>query len=763
MSKTPTILYAAVIGCIPSMALAQAENPPELAAGDIVVTAQRRAESAQRVPISLTALQSENLKAANIVSVEDLPKVASSLYVFRAAQAANTRLAIRGIGAAGNTAIEPSVGAYVDGIYVPRPGPLLAALNDVSSIEVLSGPQGTLFGRNASVGAISIHTAEPTDHFEGNASATYGNYDRARGAATVNLPITGDVATRFSVLYDRFDGYGKNAMTGQHFGDNRTLSLRGAVKAQITPSLSWILRGDYQQQRGDGQAVVSVDSATVTPRAAANFAARLNGLTPRLDDSFDRNLMQITDGTMRDNQWGIASDLALDIAGFTVRLLSGYRDWDNKQSERDIMLTRADLFGRQSTYRSKSHSEELQFQSPTGNRLNFTTGIYYFREDYRIANIINLGSDYCSIFIRNALPALLPACNAGAQMNAANNDFNQVTESFAVYGQGTFDITSNWDLTAGIRYSQDDKHATLVSNTNNVAVIFLNAPDNANPRFSGGKPTYRIATSWRPEQDVMLFASVSTGFKSGGFDAGTSNTLGNARVFRPETTTNYEVGAKTRFLDRRLTVNATLFRMDIDDYQIRSYDGTFYTVRNAGSLRQQGVEFEVSGRPTDELTLAVSGTRLGSKFTDYRGAPNFPGFGGTQDLTGSHAAFSPKWQGNASADYRRDIGKDLTLGLNAHMAFISDIDVGGGGDHNPQGIQPGYALLGARISIAQADQRWELAVSGENLTDKGYCTLKYGQTLGGLLGLNDSVTGGTVQRCVMGEPRTVRATLSFRF
>lgn len=728
---------------------------------DIVVTAQRRSESAQRVPISLTALSEEAIENANILSLQDIGRVAPGFNAFRSAQAANTRLSIRGIGSPGNAAIEPSVGAFVDGIYIPRPGPLLAGLNDIASIEVLRGPQGTLFGRNASVGAISFHTAAPDRDVGGLLSIEGGSYGAWRAKAIANLPVAETVSTRLALLYDHTDGYGRNLLTNDRFGKKATFSARGSVRAELSPTVTWLLRGDYQRQSGDGQSVVTVDAATVTPAFAANFNTRLSGLIPRLDATYSYAVRQYTEGRLRDNQGGVSSDLSIGLGESTLRLLSGYRVWHNKQSELDIPYTQALLLGRDAEYRSKSHSQELQFISPSDRPLTFVGGLYYFRERYKTGTIINIGPDLCGVYVRNVSPGQLATCLAGPQANAASNRFNQVTESLAAYGQLTYRLTPSWDVTAGIRYSHDDKTGTLVSILGNPVIGSLNAPDNANLEFKGGKTTYRLNTTFRPADDVMLFATVSTGYKSGGFDTGLGNTLGNNRVFDPETVTNYEVGAKTQFLDRRVTLNATLFRMDVDDFQLRSFNGTFYLVRNAGSIRQQGVEFDIAVRPTPSLTFTLSGTRLASKYTDFRNAPPRPGQTGVQDLTGARVPYSPKWQGTAAIDYERQLDSGWGIHANLHTGFNSDIDVGIAGDGNPQGIQPGYALLGARFAVTLPGERLELALSGENLTKQGYCVTKYGMTLAGGLGLNSN--GSTVMRCVLGEPRTFRASATLRF
>ncbi len=311
-----------------------------------------------------------------------------------------------------------------------------------------------------------------------------------------------------------------------------------------------------------------------------------------------------------------------------------------------------------------------------------------------------------------------------------------------------------------MRYSHDAKTGALLATRPN-STYTGTVPDSADLEFSGGKVTYRINSTYHPADGVMLYATVSTGYKSGGFDTGTGSVLGNNRVFNPETVTNYELGAKTQFADRKITVNATLFRMDIQDFQLRSYNGTFYLVRNAGSIRQQGVEFDLGFRPVKGLALTLSGTRLDSEYTEFRNAPPRPGLTGPQDLTGYRVPYSPKWQGTAAVDYTGELGGGYRFNLNGHMGFTSDIDVGIAGDGSPQGLQPGYALIGTRIALAGPDNRWEAALSAENLTDKGYCVTKFGQVQATALGL--TANGNSVMRCILGEPRTIRGSIKLNF
>jgi iron complex outermembrane receptor protein len=734
--------------------------------GEIIVTAQKRSESAQKVPISLTVLGEERLEEAGITSILGLQRVVPSFSVQKAQQSANTRLAIRGIGSSGNSAIEPSVGAFVDGIYIPRPGSLLAGLNDIASVEVLRGPQGTLFGRNASMGAISFHTTRPDDEFLLEVNGEYGSYDRRRLNIIANTPVSDRAAFRISGLYDETDGFGKNELTGKRFGYSRLLSARAALELELTDTLTWTVRGDYQQVKGDGQGQQSVVADSFTPTARANFITRTGGRVPILDDTYTFRARHTTDGSLRDEQYGVASDLSLDADGFTIRLLSSYRKWSAHQVEDDSSLTAADIFGRDARFSSKAHSQELQISSPDDlfdDKLSFVAGLYYFREVYGLDEVMNLGSGYCSSIIAYAAPARLAACNAGPLDRASTFAFEQETESMAGYGQATFNVTDRLHLTGGIRYSHDSKRGDLDSRVFNTANV-LRANDLVNNLiFNGGKVTYRANITYDLAPDTIVFATWATGYKSGGFDAGNGSTLGRNRVFRPETTTNWELGIKSQLLDRRLTANATLFRTDVNDFQLRSYNGTAFSVRNAGSIRQQGVEFELTARPVRGLSVGVTGTRLWSEYTDFRNAPGLPGFGGVQDLTGRRAPTSPRWQGVANAKYEGELSGSIGWSLSTDLSFQSASDIGTAGDGNPQTVQAAYGLLGARLSIFSTDDKWEAYVGGENLTDKGYCTIITSQPLNGPLGVNDPATGGTLQRCVVGDPMTVRAGFKLRF
>jgi Outer membrane receptor proteins, mostly Fe transport len=745
---------------------------------EVVVTAQKRAENVQDVPISVSAFSGETLEAAGVQDIRDLRRITPSLYLATSSNTSNTRIMLRGVGTNGNTAIEPSVATFVDGVYVPRIGSMLAGLNDIGSVEVLRGPQGTLFGRNASVGAVLIRTKAPGDVFSAEGSVTVGTYGVRRVAAAADLPLADTLKTRISLLGYEGNGFGRNDLTGKRIGRNDGFSGRAAVEWTITPALTWTLRGDHQNLSGDGYNTISVVSKTVNPTTLARWQAALDpdgpagplqGVVPYTDDTYYRHVRQSTAGDLTDYQTGLASELTWEMAGgYQLKLISGYRDWKNIQYQASNGNTALELQRRTTFADSQNHSEELQLLSPDtllGGRLNFVAGLYYYEEAYDIGQNIDLTRDFCDVFIRNTgTAARLNACLSNPLEGASYYVFTQDTESFAAYGQATFKLTEALSVTGGIRYSEDDKTATFRALTRNTAAA--QAPESTDMALKEDKVTWRLSGAYKPSDDVMVFASYSTGFKSGGFDsAPATGSPANAfiRTFLAEEVENWELGVKSQMFDRRLVLNATLFRTDIDDLQFRSYDGLQFRTRNNGKARQQGLELETTARPIPQLTLTLGGTYLDSKYLDFQGAPGLPGLGGTQDLSGQRLPFSPKWQGAASAQYIGDLANGMSWLVRADLSFTSKANLGTAGDNNPDSVQSGYAILGGRIALRGPDQKWEVAAIGQNLTDKAFCTNIFNQPNNAAFGLNNAVTGATALRCTLNDPRQAAVEVKARF
>jgi iron complex outermembrane receptor protein len=743
-------------------------------AQDIVVTAQKRSESAQRVPITIAAFTAPMLAQANVVAVTDLPRIVPTLKLGTTPGGVGTRFVIRGIGSFGNSALEPSVAAFVDGIYVPRPSSLVGTFLDIAGVEVLSGPQGTIFGRNASAGAISLRTGSPTGDLSGTFKAEAETGELYRLSGVLNVPISDRVAIRAAAMGSSFGGYWHNTTTGKRFGGVDTLAGRLSLKAELTNSLVWNVKADYQKLNGNFYLNYQLDPATLTPTTLANLTRANNGIAPDLV-LFDRNNNVASDPAhIDDSIWGVTSDLGWTFGGgYSLRLLQGYRQWKANEEEADAAGLAVFTTNRTVEYLSKSHSHELQIVSPSdallGGRLSFVAGLYYFHEDLNINYFHNISraGGFCEKFIGTtpAKAVQYNACLTGTERDLYDIRFAQSTESIAGYGQATLTIVPTVKLTFGARWTQDKKLGSYVAVQANAAASVFGVNENTpNLSYEQSKVTYRGSLTWEPVSDVMLFANYSTGFKSGGFNSGSATTvLGQARLFAPETVKNYEIGWKARFFDRMLTFNTTLFRMDIDGYQERAANGTGGSIlRNVGSLRNQGADIDLVLRPDSHITANVSAAYLDSKFLSYVGAPNPPYIGGFQDLTGQPVTYAPKWSVSTGGQVGYDIANTgMRWVMRGDVSYTSSQYMGSQIDESPLALQEAYTLLGARFTLYGKSDKWSLAVFGRNLTDKGYCTGRVYNPLDSALGLR--YVGGTAIRCSVGSPRTIGISGSVNF
>ena len=767
----------AVIG-IATPALAQ-DTANEPADGEIVVTAQKRAESVQTVPISIAAFSGDTLDKQNVVTVLDLGKVATNFQTVRSSNTGSTRIGIRGVGSLANTLIEPSVAVFVDGIYVPRSGSVLGAFLDIDGVEVLRGPQGTLFGRNASVGALSLRSAMPKDELSGEVTGEFGSFDRYKLSGHVNLPISENVALRVAGMGQWYRGPWHNKLDNKYYGGSDDASFRATLKADLG-AVEWVLRGDYTRMKGDGVANFDFDPASVSPaRLTFLQAAFAGGPDTNLTD---REMNQFMVTGLTDKNWGVSSTASLDVGGSTLKLVNSYRVWNNDQLDGDIIYFPASLAGRQSLFDSKSQNHELQFISPEkewlGGKFDMVAGAYYFTEDFALSEVLNMGSAFCGTLVpagpgRDACTAYY---NTKQGVGATDQDVFQNVKSFAVYGQGNLHLADQLTLTLGGRWTSDKKNGTYAQ-VSSPFTQTLRAPEALTfPKISEDRFTYRISLNYKPSSDVLIFANHSTGYKSGGYNSGggvpslsvvdpNGNLVSTKRLFTRETVNNYELGIKSSWLDRALKANLTLYRMDIAGFQDRAFDGVSFIVRNAGNLRQQGAELDLTVAPTRNFSVTSSIAYLDSAFTDFRDASNLPGLTGTQDLTGKPNTFSPKWSGNVAVDWSGDLGDSgMRWGVNGNMSFISKQYVGTVNDANPQSLADGYALLGARITLSGPDDRWSISAFGKNLANTNYRPLTVYQPLGAALGLNNTVfSGSTANRIQANEPRTYGVSATVRF
>ena len=773
--------FAALI-CAGAPALAQ-DTDTGVVRDVITVTAQKREENIQDVPLSIVAVSGEDLEERNIDGVMDLGRTVPNFYATRGAAAANTRIVVRGIGTAGNTAADQSTAFFLDGVYIPRPSILYAAFLDIGSVEVVRGPQGTLFGRNATAGGVLLTSRSPGDEFGGELSYEFGDYGRQKLEGAVDVPVNDAVRLRFAAQATEFDGYGEYIPDGSSFGGDETVAARLSADFDLSPRLSWAVRLDHTRLTGDGQSSAEARGDTLTPAGRAILTGFLGaGNLPELDDPYDHRVSHIVGGDLSDEQWGVSSTFDYDFDnGYSLGLISGWRDYENSQADEDIFYLTMPLTGRVAGMQSESWSHELRLVSPDDlldGRFSFVAGLYASHEDAVFTEVLSFTPVTCMVLA--PAPLRTPCLNA-PQDEASDLRMTQSSDSLAIYAQGEYLLTDALTLQLGARYTSDERDGRFLQlAANPLSALAFRAPADTPLAFSDETPTMRVALSYELSPDQTLFASYSTGYKSGGFNSGggAQLLLAEERTFDSETADNFELGFKGSFLDNRLDLALTAYRTELEDFQARSFDGSSFITQNAGTLVHQGFELDGAFLIAGNVELTGGVAYLDSEFTSFTGAqalpgcsaasPDIPGCGpvggnrSVQDLTGGTNHFAPEWTGNLFVTVDGDLadwGWQATAGIN----YVGEQFVGGAIDNNPQVLQDGYTLVSARLTLNDPSDRFSVAVFGENLTDEGYCGVSFYQPLAGQLGLNDATTGGTLSRCNTGAPRTVGVRLSTTF
>ncbi len=748
----------------------------------IMVTATRRSENVQEVPISLTVVDGDYMERSGIKTIEDLAIHVPNFSINTSNQTTNARLTIRGVGSVGNNAIEGSVGVFIDGVYYPRPGSVLGNLLDINSIEVLRGPQGTLFGRNTPMGALNITTTDPDFDNWSKLHLSYGNFGDTNLGGTVSGELAESVAGLASVNYSQRDGYGFNEFSNKEFADKDDISFRGKILVEVSDSIEAKITADYAEVNHTGQ-VVEILPETNNPVFMGTTQA-LFGIPATTGDAFDRIVNQDNNDDANDQQWGISAQLKIDFEEYEFKSITAFRDWENTYLAEGTLRLPADLLPRNSYFKTDTLSQEFQILSPKDDFFDYVAGLFYYQENYDIDQNFDAGSQYCipTVFgvVRGQLLAAgmdpaqatttamaqATACSSFAQNSFAASEFEQELKSLAAFAQGTFHISEQLSATIGIRWTRDDKTGSFEQVLTNPFASLVRAPESSpNLSFDDSKVTWLANVRYQFSDDIMGFVTTSTGFKSGGFNSqGASTDIGDRRVFNSETTENFELGLKTSYFEKAMVANLTFFRTDISDFQDRSFDGLSFLTSNAGKLRQQGIELDFNATATDNFTISGGLGYLDSEFLSYPNASSLPGGTVSQDLTGQSNHRAPKLQANLTADWSIEMeDSSYSWFLRPSISYIDEQNLGGDTNQNPQTIQSAYTLASIRTGIEDFSAGWRLEIYADNLTDKGYCGGMFDQPFGAQLGAVNQATNTTVIRCVVGTPRTYGIRYSHTF
>ena len=436
MNKIKPLAAALVLASYGSGSMAQAVLE------EVIVTAQKRAQSIQEVPISITAFSGEYLEDKGIQKIAGVAQLTPNFNIAGSTQPAGVRIQIRGIGAAGSNAIESSVGVFIDGVYYPRPGSVLGLLRDISSFEVLRGPQGTLFGRNTVAGAMNITTRNPSQETEGAIELGYGDYDLHEVGGSFNGALSDNVAGRITFKYADREGYGDNTYNGEEFGARDDLVVRGKLLFDFNEQFSMLVTADYAEGTGEG-AGIEVLNSTNTPMFEGRSMA-LYGASPVTEDSYDWTINQSMNEEYEDEQQGLSFDINYEFAnGLKLRSITAAREWEAKNANGDVG-TVAELIPGTIDYKTDTLSQEFHLMSAGNETVDWMAGLFYYQEDYDIDTSRDMGESFCSPTIAAIAGAgFAGLCLANVQEGSTATTFTQELESLAAFGQATWNINED--------------------------------------------------------------------------------------------------------------------------------------------------------------------------------------------------------------------------------------------------------------------------------------------------------------------------------
>lgn len=670
----------------------------------IVVTAQKREENIQDVPIAITAFDAEELREQNVITFEEVTRNVPGFQFENDVDIRSSRIRVRGIAGGGGTAgTDTSVGVYVDEVYLGQAAAANTELFDLERVEFLRGPQGTLFGRNTLAGVINMTSQRPTDELSGYVHAEYGNFNHTRLKARVSGPIIEDVlsASVSGVYFDR-DGFLRNETLGIDVNDQSNWGLRGGL--HFTPSSSFELQLSADYRKVDQRAKTYETLINAPGSIPGAFGALLN------TDPFDRVTFGGFPGEETLEAWGLSARARLSLDDFDIVSVTGYRAHDYF-SDGESDLTPLAVGRNQDIQDVGRFTQELRVETTGSGPLSAIAGVFYLDQDSVNESGIVLESD-----LINILPLLFPIPPVAATELTGGAVGVTETKSYAIFGSLTYEISDSFEITLGARQTWEDRILVSFDQVDFESEFGfpLLAATGSIPRqedtYSAFTPTATL--SFTPAEDVLLYATVSKGFRSGGFNDSLGDLSGIG--FGPETLWNYEAGVKAIWLDSRVRTNLSFFYMEWDDIQLTADDPTtpaLFDPRtiNAGRAVSQGFEFEGAIEITDRLTLSGNLAVVDAEFRE-----------GTL-LDGTPLERIP-----GAADYTFAVVGDYAAPLSDAIEFKARIELYGQGDvalnpnqTRPEAFQGAYQLLGGRLAIAHADGL-EFALWGKNLLDEDF-------------------------------------------
>lgn len=775
---------------------------------EITVTAQKREQSLQDVPVTVATISAADIQDAGIATIQDIEHLVPALNIYNAGSPALASIAIRGAGTgASDPTLEPSVGVFIDGVFMPRSIFGLSDLVDVSQIEVLMGPQGTLYGRNTNAGVISVSTKGMPTEFEGFISASGGDFGLRRGELSLGGPVSEKVGLRLGVVSHQRDGTFEHELTGaDDINEIDKLSVRGQLFWEPTDNFSTRLiafHSESDANQGQSEQGFNPNSAYY------GYVAQLQGLfgipAPGTDAE-DRRVQVSIPNNNKVEVDGASLQLDYEFGNATFTSITSMLDWsltDNSNDTDGVALEFLNILS--NPIEEEAFSQEFRLTSPGGETIDWLVGLFYFDSDMHRGSLTDTYADYVLGLPGIATPppvgALIPELIVAGDNALWDSNFG--AESWAAFGQMTWNFSDATSLTLGLRYGEEDKDFDVHVSAYDADGTPYNLPNLLAGEYTGGffvpltsgnffeggpspitgvtlgGPTDRAGS--RSDDNVsgslslnhffgdhMVYASVATGFKSGGFNGSFGISSVDEREFDEEETTNYEIGVKfDGLLDNRARINLAVFHTIYDDFQAATFDPATvqFMVINAGEQRTSGVDIDATVLVTENVSLTARVEYLDAEYEDFTGANCHPLSGETIDgngqcvLDGQPLEFAADWTGSLAADFAFPVSNTSDIYGRVGFAFK--------GDHiadptrAPYARDENYQLWDARIGWR--NDRWDISAWGKNLTDETYGRVYTSNVFGGIFGAADAGASTLNYRAWINDPRMWGITVRYDF
>jgi outer membrane receptor protein involved in Fe transport len=741
------VLFAALAA---ATGVADAQEAVEPTVEEIVVTATRREQSFQNVPMAVSALSAQNLVDAGVNEFQKLDSIVPSLELEENTNPFVTSLRIRGMGNLANIPnFEPAVGLFVDGAYRSRSGVAMGDLLDVARIEVLRGPQSVLYPKNVTAGLVSVITNRPTDEFDAWGGASLGNLDYWQLQGGVNGGLADGVRGRLAAVSSHRDGSFDDIVNGTHSGEFSRTGALGQLEFDLGERAGLRLVGGYSHKEGD---CCSPD--VLLGPVSQTFLAALR--LPKDTNPLNRITAYSDPYTFEGDQYSLLADFNYDFDWAVLTSTTSY-DYYDVTSQFDAEQTAMTIAVFHDRQESDAFGQEFRLTSQGDGPFMWMTGVYYYDNDFTRGSLspnepmLVLGPD--------VVPLPFPGAAGDQSSFLSKND----TQHWSVFGQVDWQATERLKLSAGLRYIDETKSIDVRSVLQAAALPTLAAtttvPTPVVAERSMNGTAWNLSALFEVASGTTIYATVSEGYKAGGYNGdwdATGALTAAKREFDDETVLNVEAGLKSRFWNDQATLNLSAFHSDFDQFQNASFLGVNFLVRNAQKVVTQGIELDGTVSPISGVTLLYAVTYLDAeydKFTDgacYFGRTPTNPRERTCDLSGETLPNAPEWRSNFGMQFEQPLAAGTGF-FRADWTYTSEQNVDTALD--PRAVQASNSLLSARIGWRNA--RYSVSLWAENLTDETVMTAVGPQTIFG------GIDGGL--QVFLNDPRTYGVTFDARF